>query len=78
MFLEKENFLENFTKFTGKHLCRSPFLYKAVGIRLTAFLKKAPVKMFSCKFCGISKNTLFTLTPPVAAVFISVQLAPFK
>ena len=36
--------LRNSTKFTGKHLCQ----------------KETLAQMFSCKFCEISNNTLFT------------------
>ena len=43
--LWKKVVLKNFAKFTGKHLCQSPFLYKFAGM---------------CEFCKIFKNTLFT------------------
>ena len=29
----KKGVLRNFTKFTGKHLCKSLFLYKVAGMR---------------------------------------------
>ena len=36
MFLE----IRNFAKFTGKHLCQSPFFNKVAGLRLATLLKK--------------------------------------
>ena len=32
--------LKNFTKFTGKHLCQSPFLNIVAGLRAAILLKK--------------------------------------
>ena len=39
MFCEKD-VLRNFAKFTGKHLCQSPFFYKVAGIWPATLLKK--------------------------------------
>ena len=36
----KKDVLENFTKFTGKHLCQSLFLNKVAGVRPATLLKK--------------------------------------
>ena len=36
----KEGVLENFAKFTGKHLCQSLFLNKVAGLRLSQMLIK--------------------------------------
>ena len=36
----KRGVLENFIKFTGKHLCQSHFFNKVAGLRLTTLLKK--------------------------------------
>ena len=36
----KRGVLENFTKFTGKHLCQSLFFNKVAGPRLATLLKK--------------------------------------
>ena len=48
----KKGFLRNFAKFTGKHLCRP---------EPCNFIKKETLaQVFSCEFCEISKNTLFT------------------
>ena len=41
--------LKNFTKFTGKHLWQSLF-----------FKNEILAQVFSCEFCEIFKNTLFT------------------
>ena len=57
VFSEK-GVLRNFTKFTGKHLCRSLFLNKVAGLR-PAFLLS--------EFCEISKNTFPYRTLLVAA-----------
>ena len=46
----KKGILENFAKFTGKHLCQSLFFSK----------KETLAYVFCCGFCEISKNTLFT------------------
>ena len=52
--------LENFAKFTGKHLCQSLFFNN--------FIKKETLaQMFSCEFYEIFKNTFFKRTPLVAA-----------
>ena len=36
----KKGVLRNFTKFTGKHLCRSLFFNKVAGLRPATLLKK--------------------------------------
>ena len=46
----------NFTNFTGKRLCWSPF-----------FLKKTPTQEFSREICEIFKNTFICRTPSVDA-----------
>ena len=35
----KKDFLKNFTKFTGKHLCQSLFFYKVAGLMAATLLK---------------------------------------
>ena len=50
----------NCTKFTGKHLCQSLLFNKLAGLRTATLLKKKPWHVFSCEFCAISKNILFT------------------
>ena len=50
----KKDVLENFAKFTGKHLCQSLFF--------TEQKKKTLEQVFSCEFCEIFKNTFFIET----------------
>ena len=61
----KKGVLRNFTKMTGKHLCQSLFFNKVAGLRPANLLKETLTKMFSCKFCVISKNTFLYRTPLV-------------
>ena len=49
-FSVKKGVLRNFTKFTGKHLCQSVFFNK----------RETLAQVFSCEFCEISKNIVFT------------------
>ena len=55
----------NFAKFTGRHLCQSA---------CNVIKKEPPAQVFSCEFCGISKNTFFYRTPLVAASGIFIIL----
>ena len=55
--------LENFTKFTGKHLCQSLFCNKVGDLRPA---KETLAHVFSSEFCEIFKNTFFHRTPLVA------------
>ena len=59
--------LKNFAKFTGKQLCWGLFFNKVEGLRPATLLKKTPIQVFSCEFCGIFKNIFFHRIPPVAA-----------
>ena len=62
----RKGVLENFAKFTRKHLCRSLFLIKLQTA--CNFIKKETLaKVFSCEFCEISKNTFFTEHPRATA-----------
>ena len=56
-------FLENFAKFTGKHLSLSIYFNKVADLRLATSLKKWRLwrRYFFCEFCEISKNTFFIL-----------------
>ena len=36
----RKSVLRNFTKFTGKHLCQSPFFNKVAGLTPATLLKK--------------------------------------
>ena len=63
--------LGNFSKFTGKHLCQSPFFNKVADLRpATLFKKETLAQVFSCEFWGICKNTFFYRTTPVASSVI--------
>ena len=60
--LLKINVLKNFVKFTGKHLCQSPFFNKVAGGATEAcnFIKKETLaQVLFCEFLEISKNTFF-------------------
>ena len=73
-----KQFLKNFAKFTGKHLCQSLFFKKVAGLRPYTFggvsihkacnfiKKEALAQVFYCEFCEISMNTFFYRTPPAA------------
>ena len=56
----KKGVLKNFAKFIGKHLCQSLFFNKVAGGACNFIKKENLARVFSCKFCEISKNTLFT------------------
>ena len=58
----KKDFLGNFAKFTGKHLCQSLFFSKKNFIK-----KETLAQIYSCEFCEIFENTIFYRTPLVAA-----------
>ena len=52
----KKDVIENFAKYTGKHLCQSLFFNKVAN-----FIKKETLaQVFSCEFGEIFKNTFFT------------------
>ena len=52
--------LRNFTKFTGKHLCRSLFFNRCMPQACNFIKKEALTQVFSCGFCEIFKNTFLT------------------
>ena len=56
----KKGVLRNFTKFTGKHLCKSLFFNEVADLRPATLLKKALAQEISREFFEISKNTFFT------------------
>ena len=49
----------NFTNFTGKHLCWSLFLIKLLAFRPGTLFKETPTPVFSSEICKIFKNTYF-------------------
>ena len=61
--------LKNFAKFTGKHLCQSPFFHKVGGLRPASLLLKKRLwySCFPVNLAKIFKNTFFYRTPTVAA-----------
>ena len=64
----KKSALENFSKFTGKRLCRSPLFYKVADLRpATIFKNILRHRCFSMSFEKIFRNTFSYRTPPLAA-----------
>ena len=65
----RKGVLGNFSKFTGKDLCQSPFFNKAVCLRTATLLglnfikREVLAQVFSFDFFEISKNTLFYRKP---------------
>ena len=57
----------DFPKFTGKHLCQSPFITKVADQGRQLNLKRDPGTGVSCEFCEILKDTFSYRTPLVAA-----------
>ena len=56
----KKDVLRNFTKFTGKHLCRSLFLGKVAGLKLATLLKKRVWhKCFPVNFANFLRTPFF-------------------
>ena len=49
----RKDVLRNFAKFTGKHLCRSPFFNQVACMRPATLLKETLTQIFSCEFCEI-------------------------
>ena len=56
----KKVVFRNFTKFTRKHLCQSLFFNKVASLRPATLFKKRLAQAFSCEFCEIFKDTIFT------------------
>ena len=56
----KKGVLENFTKFTGKHLCWSLFFNKVAGVRPESILKKRlQHRCFPLNLVKFLKNSFF-------------------
>ena len=49
--------LENFAKFTEKHLCQSSFYIKVAGDALNFIKKETVTQVLFCEFWGTFKNT---------------------
>ena len=57
----KKGILNNFTKFTGKHLCQGLFLHKIAGLRPAALLKKRLWnRFFPTNFVKFLRTSFFT------------------
>ena len=57
----KNGALQNFTKFTGKRLCQSPFFNKVAGLRPATLLKKRLWdRCFPVNFTKFLKTPFFT------------------
>ena len=56
----KKGVRKDFTKCTGKSLCRSLFLIKLHVFRLELYQKETPVQVFSLELCRIFQNKFFT------------------
>ena len=74
----KKSVLRNFTKFTGKHLCQSPFFIK-LHADVCNFIKKETLpQVFSYEFCEICKNTFPYRAPPVVVLFAHFTESSFS
>ena len=75
----QKGILENFAKFTGKHLCQSLFFNKVAGLRPdigdTSVLAQTLAQVFTCEIRENFKNTFIYRTTLMAASLIS--FAPF-
>ena len=64
----KKGVLQNFPKFTGKHLSLTLFFDEVAGLIVYNFVEKETLaQVFSWEFYEISKNIFFYRTPSVAA-----------
>ena len=63
----KKDVLQNFAKFTGKHLCQSLYFNKVTVYACNFIKKETLAQVFSCKFSEMSKKKFSYRTPPVAA-----------
>ena len=63
----KKGVLRNFAKVIGKHLCQSLFLIKLQAEACNFIKRETQTRVFSCKFCEISKKTFSCRTPQVVA-----------
>ena len=71
----KKGVLENFAKFTGKHLCQSLFFYKVAVLRPATLLKKRPWHMcFPVNFEKFLRTPFFTGVENVKNAFLKNHL----
>ena len=74
--LWKKVFLENFTKFTGKHLCQILFFNKVVSLRPATLLQKRLWhRCFPLNFAKFLR--LFFYSTPLVAASKSINLVKF-
>ena len=71
----KNVFLEILQNSKENTCARVSFLIKLQAWDLQLYWKRELAQMFSCEFCGISKNTFFQRTPPVVASDSHCQFA---
>ena len=74
VFLEISHLYQSlfFNKLAG--LRPESFFNKVAGLRPATLFKKSLAQVFSCEFCGISKNTFSYRAPPVAASEHSLRM----
>ena len=64
----KKGVVRNFTKFTGKYLCKSLLFNKVAGLRPAILLKKRLWhRWFPVNFAKVPRTPLFYRTPLLAA-----------
>ena len=69
----KKGVLKIYVKFTGKHLCQSPFLTNLQASVCNFIKTEILTQVFSCEFYKILKSTFYR-TPPVAASDVTKTL----
>ena len=71
--LYAKNVLTNFTKFTGKHLCKSLFFNKVTGLRPATSLKKRLWhRCFSVNFAEFLRTPF--ITEHLWCLFLEIQI----
>ena len=74
MYPVKKVFLEISQNLLENTCTRVSFLIKLQVCGLQLYLKKSEAQVFSCEFCGISKNAFSYRTPLVAASEHSLRM----
>ena len=70
----KKNIFRNFAKFTGKHLCQSPFFNKIVGLKLETLLKQRIWHTFFLVFYRTPPDDCFCITSGEEFLYVSLFL----
>ena len=69
---------ENFTKFTGKHLCQSLFFNKVAGLRpVTLLNKKTLAQVLFCEFCEFLRTPILQNTSRRLLLDVTLNLVYF-